>query len=142
MPEPAALVAAMFARDAASQALGMRLLEARCGFARVSMTVRPDMMQGHNTCHGGFVFALADSAFAFACNSHGYAAVAAGCSIEFLAPVAAGDQLTATAQEQIVAGRSGVYDVAVQNQAGATVALFRGRSRQVPPRAAAIPAEG
>lgn len=137
MAEPGAETApesparAMFARDRASQALGMELLEAGPGFAVARMTVRADMIQGHDTCHGGFVFALADSTFAFACNSHGYAAVASGCSIEYLAPVHLGDALTATARELAVAGRSGVYDVAVSNQDGVTVAFFRGRSRRL-----------
>lgn len=121
----------MFARDAASQALGMKLEETRPGFARVTMPVRADMIQGHATCHGGFVFALADSAFAFACNSHGGTVVAAGCSIEFLAPAALGDALTAEAREQAVSGRSGVYDVSVTNQRGELVAAFRGRSRRL-----------
>lgn len=122
----------MFARDAASQALGMTLEESRPGYARVSMPVRADMIQGHSTCHGGFVFALADSAFAFACNSHGGTVVAAGCSIEFLNPAAEGDQLLAEAQEQALSGRSGVYDVKVTNQRGELVAAFRGRSRRLP----------
>lgn len=122
---------AMFERDAASQALGMRLEESRPGYARVSMPVRADMIQGHATCHGGFVFALADSAFAFACNSHGGTVVAAGCSIEFLNPAALGDQLSAEAQELGLSGRSGVYDVKVTNQRGELVAAFRGRSRRL-----------
>ena len=134
MSERLAQVQAMFDRDRASQALGMELLDSLPGFARVRMRVREDMIQGHSTCHGGFVFALADSAFAFACNSHGYAAVASGCSIEYLAPVELGDELTAEAREQARAGRSGVYDVAVTNQAGAPVAFFRGRSRRVDAR--------
>ncbi len=121
----------MFARDLASKALGMELVEALTGYARVAMRVREDMIQGHATCHGGFVFALADSAFAFACNSHGFAAVAAGCSIEYLAPVELGEELTAEARAVAVGGGGGVYDVAVRNRAGRTVALFRGRSRRV-----------
>lgn len=124
---------AMFGRDAASQAMGMELVEARTGYARVTLRVREDMIQGHATCHGGYVFALADSAFAFACNSHGYAAVAAGCSIEYLAPVVLGEALTAEARAVEVTGGGGVYDVAVRNRAGRTVALFRGRSRRIPP---------
>ncbi|HXR96352.1 MAG TPA: hydroxyphenylacetyl-CoA thioesterase PaaI [Terriglobales bacterium] len=122
---------AMFERDQASQRLGMTLAEATPGYALVRMVVRDDMIQGHGTCHGGFVFALADSALAFACNGYGYTAVAANCSIDFLAPVRLGDMLTATAREQVRAGRTGIYDVAVTNQQGTVVALFRGRSRQV-----------
>lgn len=131
MPELLEGVVAMYARDRASQAMGMELVASAPGRATVRMRVRADMIQGHNTGHGGFVFALADSAFAFACNSHGYAAVASGCSIEYLAPVQLGDELTAVAHELALAGRSGVYDVAVANQAGTVVAVFRGRSRRV-----------
>lgn len=121
----------LLARDAASQALGMELLDYGPGHARLRMRVTAAMIQGHNTCHGGYVFTLADSAFAAACNSHGYAAVASGCSIEYLRPVRLADQLTAEAREEAVVGRSGVYTVTVRNQQGETVALFRGRSRQV-----------
>lgn len=121
----------LFDRDRASQALGMELLAVRPGYARVRMRVTAAMLQGHNTCHGGYVFTLADSTFAFACNSHGYAAVASGCSIEFLRPVLLDDVLTAEAVETALVGRSGVYDVSVANQAGEPVALFRGRSRRV-----------
>jgi len=132
MPDaPEAPARAMFARDRASQDLGMELLEASPAYAKVRMRIREDMIQGHATCHGGFVFALADSAFAFACNSHGYPAVASGCSIEYLAPVQLGDELTAEAHELALVGRSGVYDVRVTNQSGHPVALFRGRSRRV-----------
>ena len=92
------------------------------------MPVRPDMVNGHATCHGGFIFALADSAFAFACNSHNRATVAAGAAIEFLAPARAGDVLIAEAQEQALGGRLGVYDVVVSREVGERVALFRGRS--------------
>ena len=120
--------AAMYARDAASQALGMALEEVREGYARVRMTVRADMVNGHGTCHGGLVFALADSAFAFACNSRGVTTVAAGCSIEFLAPAREGDELVAVAEERFLEGRHGVYDVDVRRAAGPLVATFRGRS--------------
>ena len=85
---------AMFKRDAASQAMGMRLLSAAPGCARVGMSVRADMIQGHGTCHGGYLFALADSAFAFACNSYNEATVAIGCSIDYIAPARLGDTLT------------------------------------------------
>jgi acyl-CoA thioesterase len=120
--------AAMYARDAASQALGMALEEVRPGSARLRMTVRADMLNGHGTCHGGLVFALADSAFAFACNSRGVTTVAAGCSIEFLAPAREGDELVAVAEERFLEGRNGVYDVEVRRADGALVATFRGRS--------------
>ncbi len=120
--------AAMYARDRASQALGMALDEVRPGFARLRMTVRADMLNGHGTCHGGIVFALADSAFAFACNSRGVVTVASGCTIEFLAPVREGDELVAEAQERSLEGRNGVYDVDVRRADGRLVATFRGRS--------------
>jgi acyl-CoA thioesterase len=118
----------MWARDRASQALGMVLEDVRPGFARVRMTVRADMLNGHGTCHGGIVFALADSAFAFACNSRDVVTVASGCSIEFLAPVHEGDELVAEAQERTLQGRNGIYDVDVRRAGGELVAAFRGRS--------------
>jgi acyl-CoA thioesterase len=121
----------MFDADRASQALGMRIAAIGPGYAKVTMTVRADMTNGHATCHGGFIFSLADSAFAFACNSYNLATVAAGCVIDFLAPAYESDELTAEAIEQALAGRSGVYDVAVTNQKGQRIALFRGRSRQI-----------
>jgi len=121
----------LFARDRASQLLGMEIVAYAPGMATVRMAVTEAMLQGHGTCHGGYVFTLADSAFAFACNSHGYAAVASGCSIEYLAPARRDDVLTAEARELAVAGRSGVYEVAVTNQHRAVVALFRGRSRRL-----------
>ncbi len=124
----ATLGAAMYGRDRASQALGMALEEVRPGFARLRMTVRADMLNGHGTCHGGIVFALADSAFAFACNSRGVVTVASGCTIEFLAPVREGDELVAEAQERSLEGRNGVYDVDVRREDGRVVATFRGRS--------------
>jgi acyl-CoA thioesterase len=124
----AAVGEAMYARDTASQGLGMTLEAVGPGYARLRMTVRGDMLNGHGTCHGGLVFALADSAFAFACNSHGVVTVAAGCSIEFLAPAREGDELVAEAEETHREGRNGVYDVAVRRADGGLVATFRGRS--------------
>lgn len=119
---------AMYARDRASQGLGMALDEVRPGFARLSMTVRPEMLNGHGICHGGIVFALADSAFAFACNSRDVLTVAAGCTMEFLAPAREGDGLVAEARERFLEGRNGVYDVDVSREDGELVATFRGRS--------------
>jgi acyl-CoA thioesterase len=122
---------AMFERDEASRALGLRLLEIRPGFARLTMVVRRDMVNGHDVCHGGLVFALADSAFAFACNSYNRITVAAGAAIDFLAPAKLGDELTAVAEERCRSRRTGVYDVRVLNAAGTCIALFRGRSHQL-----------
>lgn len=127
-------VRALWDGDRASQALGMRVLSCAPGRAEVSMPVRPDMVNGHAICHGGLIFALADSAFAFACNSHGDRTVAAGAAIEFLAPGREGDVLTAVAEERWRAGRAGIYEIEVRNQRAETVALFRGRSHQVPGR--------
>lgn len=119
---------AMYARDRATQGMGIELLEAGPGSAAVRMTVRADMIQGHGTCHGGFLFALADSAFAFACNSHDEATVALGCSIDYVAPALLGDQLTAIAHELVRKSRTGLYDVRLENQRGELVALFHGKS--------------
>jgi acyl-CoA thioesterase len=121
----------MYERDPASQALGMRLDEIRPGYARMTMAVREDMLNGHRTCHGGYIFMLADSAFAFACNSHNFNTVGAGCTIDYLAPGREGDLLTAEAVQQALSGKTGVYDIAVTNQEGCTVALFRGKSHRV-----------
>lgn len=121
----------MYGRDPASQALGMRLDAIRPGYARMSMRVRADMLNGHATCHGGYIFMLADSAFAFACNSHNFNTVGAGCSIDYLAPGREGDLLVAEAVEQALAGKTGVYDIRVTNQDGRTIALFRGKSHRV-----------
>ncbi|WP_295991810.1 hydroxyphenylacetyl-CoA thioesterase PaaI [Rugamonas sp.] len=123
--------AAMYARDRASQALGMALCEIRPGYARMTMTVRDDMLNGHRSCHGGFIFALADSAFAFACNSRNLNTVGAGCAIDYLAPGRLHDVLTAVAVEQTLSGKSGVYDVRVSDQDERIVALFRGKSLRV-----------
>ncbi|ARP95693.1 hydroxyphenylacetyl-CoA thioesterase PaaI [Bordetella genomosp. 13] len=121
----------MYANDAASQGLGMEVVAIAPGHARVTMKVRADMLNGHKTCHGGFIFALADSAFAFSCNSRNVSTVASGCSIDFLAPGFEGDLLTAEAQERSLAGRTGVYDITVTNQDGRLVAVFRGRSYRI-----------
>jgi acyl-CoA thioesterase len=121
---------AMWASDAASQGLGMEILAAGPGTAQLAMTVTPAMTNGHGTAHGGFIFALADSAFAFACNSHNERAVAAHCSITYLRPGKAGKRLVATAREVSRAGRSGIYDVEVA-QEGEVIALFRGHSRLI-----------
>ena len=122
---------AMLAGDSASAGAGMELVEVGPGRATVTMTVRPDMVNGHDSAHGGYVFLLADTAFAVACNSSGQSTVAAGCDIEFVAPVRAGDQLRAEATERHRAGRSGIYDVSVVRADGAVVAELRGRSRTV-----------
>lgn len=120
--------AAMWERDVAAQSLGMTIDEVRPGYARLRMRVRPDMLNGHDMCHGGLIFALADTAFAYACNSHNRATVAAGAAIEFLAPARGEEVLIAEAREQALGGRLGVYDVEVHSEQGLRVALFRGRS--------------
>jgi acyl-CoA thioesterase len=122
---------AMFDQDLASQKLGMRIAEVRPGYARLVMAVREDMVNGHEICHGGLIFTLADSAFAFACNTYDAVTVAAAASIEFLLPAHLGDELTATAEERSRSKRTGVYDVVVRNQNGESVALFRGRSHEI-----------
>jgi acyl-CoA thioesterase len=127
--DPTAQARAMWAADVASPALGMELVELREGHAVVSMPVRDDMVNGHDLCHGGLVAALADSAFALACNSHGTPTVAAGFDITFLEPARARDVLLATADERTLRGRSGLYDVTVRRADGTVVAEFRGRSR-------------
>ncbi|MGY8903296.1 MAG: hydroxyphenylacetyl-CoA thioesterase PaaI [Burkholderiales bacterium] len=118
----------LWANDHASQGLGMQVLEIAAGRAVLAMAVRGDMLNGHATCHGGFISALADSAFAFACNSYNELTVASGFSIDFLAPARLGDVLTATCTEVSKAGRTGVYDALVRNQQGERIAVFRGRS--------------
>ena len=122
---------ALFERDRASQVLGMRLVEVRPGYARVVMTVRADMVNGHAVCHGGLIFTLADSAFAFSCNSHNESTVAAAASIDFLARALAGDELSAVATELWRTRRNGIYEITVTNQRGERIALFRGRSYRI-----------
>ena len=121
----------MMAKDRASSGLGMRLTHISPGAAHIDMTVRPDMLNGHNTCHGGFITTLADSAFAFACNSYNELTVAAGFSVDFVAPAFEGDVLTARAIEVSLSARTGVYDVMVFNQNADCVAVFRGRSHRI-----------
>ena len=121
----------MYARDTATRALGIRIAHVGPGSAELAMVVREDMLNGHAICHGGFIFTLADSAFAFACNSYNINTVASGCAIDFTAPAHSGDVLTARAHERQLAGRTGVYDVEVANQRGETVALFRGKSYRI-----------
>lgn len=123
--------AAMYERDQASQSLGMILEEIRPGYARMRMTVRENMLNGHRACHGGFLFALADSAFAFACNSYNQNTVGVACTIDYVAPGKLDDVLTAEASERFLAGKSGVYDVKVSNQQGQVLVLFRGKSLRV-----------
>lgn len=125
------VAAAMFSLDRASQMMGMRILKVGPGHAELIMPVRDDMLNGHATCHGGFIFTLADSAFAFACNSNNQTTVASGACIDFLAPAREGDMLTAVAEERAASGRTGVYDIAVHNQRGETIALFRGKSHRI-----------
>jgi acyl-CoA thioesterase len=121
----------MYEQDRASQALGMRILEVRPGYARLAMQVREDMVNGHQICHGGLIFTLADSAFAFACNTYDLVTVASAASVEFLLTARLGDELTAIAEERSRSKRTGVYDVTVHNSHGECVALFRGRSHQI-----------
>ena len=117
--------------DRAFRWMGMRLDEVRPGYARLTMRVTENMVNGQNVCHGGLIFSLADSSFGFACNTHNQHALAAGCSIDFLAPAAIGDELSAEASESAHAGRTLIYDVRVTNQDGTLIALFRGKSASV-----------
>ncbi|MDJ0630589.1 MAG: hydroxyphenylacetyl-CoA thioesterase PaaI [Rhodobacter sp.] len=123
--------AALWSGDAASQWLGIEIVEVDEGRAVLAMTVRPEHCNGHGTCHGGVSFSLADSAFAFACNSRNRSTVGQHAAISYLTPGQAGDRLTATATEVALAGRSGIYDVRVTNQDAAVIAEFRGVSRTV-----------
>lgn len=141
-PSVEAVGAHMFAADRASRGLGMRIIALGEGTARLEMTVREDMLNGHEICHGGFITALADSAFAFACNSRNQLTVAAGLSVDFLAPVKCGEVLTADAVEVSLRGRSGVYDIVVTNQDGVHVALVRGRSASLRGRSVMPAADG
>ena len=122
----------MFAVDTATKdTMGIEILVCEPGRAVLRMPVQPLHLNGHQICHGGFIFTLADSTFAFACNSYNKAAVAAGCSIEFLKPAKIGDVLTCEGVEQTLSGRHGIYDMRVTNQHGDTIAMFRGKSAQI-----------
>jgi acyl-CoA thioesterase len=131
-PQQTAEIAArtMWAADTATKGLGMELVAVGPGTATLAMTVTEAMTNGHDTAHGGFIFTLADSAFAFACNSHGHVTVAAHCSITFIKPGRRGDRLVAEAREVSRSGRSGIYDITVSAN-GITIAEFRGHSRTV-----------
>jgi acyl-CoA thioesterase len=131
-PPPPGAAEAMFQADLASQRAGIELVEVGEGTATARMTIGPDMVNGHAIAHGGYVFLLADTAFACACNSRGPVTVAAGADISFLTPVREGDVLVAEATERVSYGRSGIYDVTVRRD-GQPVAEFRGRSRTIGP---------
>ena len=121
----------MWPDDKAAQGLGIELVRVAPGEAVTRMTVRDDMVNGHDICHGGFIFALADTNFAYACNSFNHRAVAAGVDINFVAPAHLGDTLTAVGSARHQGGRSGIYDIEVTNQNGKTIAVFRGRSTRI-----------
>jgi acyl-CoA thioesterase len=121
----------MFPRDRASQMLGMTLDAIAPGRAQMTMRVRPDMCNGHGICHGGLIFTLADSTFAFACNSYNINSVALGCTIDFMAVGRNGDTLTAVGEMRQQGSRTGLYDITVSNQDGQTIAVFRGKSYRV-----------
>jgi acyl-CoA thioesterase len=129
----------MFANDRATrETVGMDLLSCTPGRARMRMVVQDKHLNGHQTCHGGFIFTLADSTFAFACNSHNKGALAASASIDFLKPAQLHDVLTCDGQERVLSGRHGVYDITVRNQHNEVIALFRGKSAQI--QGAVVPA--
>ncbi|MEW5781765.1 MAG: hydroxyphenylacetyl-CoA thioesterase PaaI [Pseudomonadota bacterium] len=121
----------MWQDDHAARGLGIHIETVGPGMARLTMPVRQNMVNGHGSCHGAFIFAVADAAFAYACNSDNHRAVAGGASIDFLAPALLGDVLTATAIRRQQGGRNGLYDIEVTNQDGRLIALFRGRSVRV-----------
>ena len=126
-----AVADAMWARDRAANALGIKIESVGPGVSHLSMPVRGDMVNGHHICHGGLIFALADTAFAYACNAYNRNTVASGCNIDFVATGREGDTLLAEAAERTLSGRTGVYDVTVRDSAGNTVALFRGKSYRI-----------
>ena len=127
----AAVGQGMFKRDHAAHALGIELIEIRPGYARMSMKVRPDMVNGHDICHGGLIFALADTAFAYACNSGNKSTVAQSCVVTFLSAARTGDVLTAAATERNRTQRTGLTDIDVTDQSGKLIAVVRGHSHQI-----------
>ena len=127
----AACARSMYERDVAAQAAGISLETVSCGYAVLKMTVRPEMLNGHDVCHGGYLFLLADTAFAYACNSYNKVALAQNCDIDFVLPGKEADVLRATAEERRKGGRTGLYDVTVCRDDGTVLAHFRGRSVQL-----------
>lgn len=121
---------AMWSRDRAAQALGITIVRVQPGASLLTMAVRSDMVNGHHICHGGMIFSLADTAFAYACNSHNKNTVASACHIDFLAPAKEGETLEAEAVERSASGRTGVYDITVR-VGSRTIALFRGKSYRI-----------
>ncbi|MGO1106231.1 hydroxyphenylacetyl-CoA thioesterase PaaI [Klebsiella quasipneumoniae] len=121
----------MYEKDTCARKMGIELIEMDDGFAQMTMTVSPDMLNGHQTCHGGQLFTLADTAFAYACNSQGLAAVASAASIDFLRPAFAGDRLVVIARVKQQGKLTGVYDIEIVNQQQKIVALFRGKSHRI-----------
>ncbi|MBV8813605.1 MAG: hydroxyphenylacetyl-CoA thioesterase PaaI [Verrucomicrobia bacterium] len=125
------VAAVMLSRDAMSRSLGIAVVEVRPGYARVEMQIQPEMLNSHAICHGGVIFTFADSAFAFACNSHNRSTVASSASIDFISPAQLGEKIIAEATERTLTGRLGFYDVQVTESSGRLVALFRGRSYRI-----------
>ena len=122
---------AMWADDVASRALGMELIAVEPGHAVLAMSVTEAMVNGHDLCHGGYIFLLADTAFAFACNTYNQRTVAQHCAVTFVTAARRGDRLVAQATERMRAGRSGIYDVTVTREEGFVIAEFRGNSRVI-----------
>lgn len=122
---------AMWQRDRTAQSLAMRIVHIAPGQATLRMPVRSDMVNGHHICHGGMIFTLADTAFAYACNSYNQTAVASACQVDFIAPAKEGEELEAEATERSASGRTGVYDVTVRTTEGKLIALFRGKSHRI-----------
>jgi acyl-CoA thioesterase len=131
VPDHQVVAKAMFAADSATQHLGIEIESCGVGIATAKVRVQRFMLNGHNVCHGGYIFLLADTAFAYACNNANIATVAAGCSIEFLAPAALDDTLLAKASERTQRGRQGIYDIDVYNQRQELIAVFRGKSARI-----------